>query len=71
MERGNFKREFLGGNFGGLIGIITVYPLDTAKIRLQLYPEYKSVADVFRSMIKNDGVSTIGLHLELFFLFLY
>ena len=59
MEKGSFLSEFLAGNVGGLIGICVVYPLDTAKTRLQTYPHYKSTSDVIRSMIKADGVQSI------------
>ena len=44
------------GNVGGLLGICLVYPLDTAKIRLQVYPHYTSIRNVLVSMTKADGV---------------
>lgn len=56
MEKGNVYREFLAGNVGGLMGITLVYPLDTAKIRMQVNPAYKTIGSVFQSMIKADGV---------------
>ena len=59
MEKGNFYQEFIAGNTGGLIGISVVYPLDTAKIRLQVNPHYTSTSHVISSMIKNDGISSI------------
>lgn len=59
MEKGNFAKEFIAGNVGGLIGIVAVYPLDTAKIRMQTYPNYKSTLDVIRQMIKADGIGSI------------
>jgi hypothetical protein len=59
MEKGNFFQEFVAGNVGGLIGISLVYPLDTAKVRLQVYPQYKGAFDVIRSMVKNDGITSV------------
>ena len=59
MEKGNFLQEFVAGNVGGLIGISVVYPLDTAKIRMQTHPHYKSTSDVLRTMIKKDGVKSL------------
>ena len=60
MEKGNFFQEFIAGNTGGLIGISVVYPLDTAKIRLQVYPkQYTSTYHVMSTMIKNDGITSI------------
>jgi hypothetical protein len=59
MEKGNFLQEFIAGNVGGLIGISVVYPLDTAKMRLQVYPQYKSAFDVLSSMAKADGITSI------------
>lgn len=59
MEKGSVVKEFIAGNVGGLIGICTVYPLDTAKIRMQTYPHYKGVRDVITSMVRNDGVHSL------------
>lgn len=49
MEKGGFAKEFLAGNVGGLLGITVVYPLDTAKIRMQTHPQYNSIRDVISS----------------------
>jgi solute carrier family 25 carnitine/acylcarnitine transporter 20/29 len=59
MENGNFFQEFIAGNTGGLIGITVVYPLDTAKMRLQTYPHYKGAYDVISSMVKANGVTSL------------
>ena len=59
MEDGSFLQEFIAGNTGGLIGITVVYPLDTAKMRLQTYPQYKSAYDVISSMVKSNGITSI------------
>ncbi len=59
MEKGSFITEFIAGNVGGLIGICAVYPLDTAKIRMQTYPHYKGMYDVMNQMIKNDGIHSL------------
>ena len=55
-----FLREFAAGNVGGVAGILAVYPLDTAKIRLQTSPTaYASTWDVLRSMVAVDGVGAL------------
>lgn len=59
MEKGSFMQEFIAGNVGGLIGICVVYPLDTAKIRMQTQQHYKSTSDVLHAMIKNDGIGSL------------
>ncbi len=59
MERGHFFQEFIAGNIGGLCGITLVYPLDTAKIRMQVYPQYRSTMDVIRSMAQKDGFKSL------------
>ena len=56
MERGSFLQEFLAGNFGGILGIATVYPLDTLKIRQQTNPNSGSMIKIFQTMRKTDGV---------------
>lgn len=59
MEGGSFLQEFIAGNTGGLIGISVVYPLDTAKMRMQTYPQYKSAYDVVSTMVRSNGVTSI------------
>eukprot|EP01006_Ploeotia_vitrea_P060988 TRINITY_DN76994_c0_g1_i1.p1 TRINITY_DN76994_c0_g1~~TRINITY_DN76994_c0_g1_i1.p1 ORF type:complete len:290 (-),score=-11.62 TRINITY_DN76994_c0_g1_i1:16-885(-) len=59
MDKGHFYEEFVAGNVGGLLGILIVYPLDTAKIRMQLYPHYTSMRNVLNSMIKADGYASL------------
>jgi Mitochondrial carrier protein len=59
MEKGSFIQEFIAGNVGGLIGICVVYPLDTAKIRMQTQKHYKSTSDVLRTMVKIDGIGSL------------
>ena len=51
-----FLHEFLAGQVGGVTGILTVYPLDTAKIRLQTSVKYASTYDVLSTMIRDDGI---------------
>ena len=51
-----FFHEFVAGQVGGVAGILTVYPLDTAKIRLQTSLKYTSTYDVLSSMIRDDGI---------------
>jgi solute carrier family 25 carnitine/acylcarnitine transporter 20/29 len=57
----SFFNEFIAGNIGGVLGISVVYPLDTAKVRLQVtgIETYKSSFDVLSSMIKKDGLFSI------------
>ena len=60
MEKGtNFLHEFIAGNVGGLMGITLVYPLDTAKIRMQVYSQYTSTMNVITSMTKQDGFKSL------------
>jgi hypothetical protein len=59
MEAGSFYQEFIAGNTGGLIGITVVYPLDTAKVRLQCNAQYTSAFQVMQSMVKTDGVKSL------------
>lgn len=61
MEKGSFLQEFIAGNAGGLLGICVVYPLDTAKIRLQVFPadKYSGTTAVIKQMIEQDGVKSL------------
>lgn len=59
MEKGNFVQEFIAGNVGGIIGITVVYPFDTAKTRMQVFPHYKSQFDVIKSMTQQGGYSSL------------
>jgi hypothetical protein len=61
MEKGSFLQEFLAGNAGGLLGICAVYPLDTAKIRLQVSSsdKYSGTLSVIRGMIAQDGIKAL------------
>jgi solute carrier family 25 (mitochondrial carnitine/acylcarnitine transporter), member 20/29 len=58
-KKNNFFHEFIAGNVGGLMGICTVYPLDTVKVRLQTHKEYTSSFDVLKKMIKTDGFRSL------------
>jgi hypothetical protein len=59
MQRGSFTQEFIAGNFGGILGISIVYPLDTLKIRQQTNPN-GSMIQIFNSMRGADGVSQLS-----------
>jgi len=59
MEKGSFAQEFLAGNVGGLAGIVLVYPLDTAKIRMQVNPGYTSIMSVMRNLTQAHGFSAL------------
>lgn len=54
-----FLHEFIAGQVGGTFGILTIFPLDTAKVRLQTSSSYKNTYDVLTSMIRTDGVSSL------------
>ena len=47
------------GTVGGVVGITLIFPLDTAKVRLQAYPHYKGPIDVIRSMVREGGISSL------------
>ena len=54
-----YNYNLIVGQAGGFCGICLVYPLDTAKTRLQTYSTYNSTTDVLGSMIKADGVKSL------------
>jgi hypothetical protein len=58
MERGSFAQEFIAGNFGGILGISIVYPLDTLKIRQQMNPNGGTMFQMFNAMRHADGVTS-------------
>jgi len=58
-DKSTFLQEFIAGKLGGLVGICTVYPLDTAKIRLQTSNKYTSTFDVIKKMVQADGVKSL------------
>lgn len=59
METSSFLQEFIAGNLGGIMGMSAVYPLDTAKVRLQVNPQYTSMRHVITSMAKQNGIVSI------------
>jgi hypothetical protein len=49
-------QEFISGNMSGMVGISLVYPLDTAKVRIQTNPAlYRTTFGVISSMSKQSG----------------
>lgn len=59
MQQGSFLQEFIGGTVGGVTGILTVYPLDTVKCRLQTHRHYSGMGDVFREMVRTEGATSL------------
>lgn len=43
------------GSVGGVAGITLVYPLDTAKMRLQTHSQYRGLSDCLRTMVREEG----------------
>ena len=59
MEKASFLPEFVAGQIAGLVGICTVYPLDTAKVRLQTSQKYTSTYDVLFRMSQKNGFTSL------------
>ncbi|KAI8971691.1 mitochondrial carrier domain-containing protein [Mycotypha africana] len=54
-------KSFLSGGFGGMAAVLVGQPFDLVKVRLQTSEGvYKSTADCFKQIIKNDGI--LGLY---------
>lgn len=51
-------REFVAGGFGGIAGIISGYPLDTLRIRLQ-NSKNGSAFTILRQMVSRDGPASL------------
>jgi len=51
-------REFVAGGFGGIAGIISGYPLDTLRIRLQ-NTNNGSAFTLFRHMVFREGPTSL------------
>ncbi|EGF79105.1 hypothetical protein BATDEDRAFT_90092 [Batrachochytrium dendrobatidis JAM81] len=54
--------SLLAGAIAGVTEIITMYPLDVVKTRFQIQvgnSEYKSIADCFKKIIKNEGAGAL------------
>ncbi|KAK7381642.1 hypothetical protein VNO80_00188 [Phaseolus coccineus] len=51
-------REFVAGGFGGIAGIISGYPLDTVRIRLQNTKNGSAFA-IFRHMVFREGPTSL------------
>lgn len=60
-----FHYQFFAGAVAGISEILTMYPLDVVKTRIQLQvgssknAEYKGVFDCFKKIIKNEGPATL------------
>lgn len=51
-------REFVAGGFGGTAGIISGYPLDTLRIRLQ-NSKNGSAFNILRHMVASEGLASL------------
>ncbi|KAF9622153.1 hypothetical protein IFM89_030011 [Coptis chinensis] len=51
----SWGREFVAGGFGGMAGVISGYPLDTLRIRLQQPTNTRSASSLLRSIISSEG----------------
>ncbi|CAJ1951169.1 unnamed protein product [Sphenostylis stenocarpa] len=51
-------REFVAGGFGGIAGIVSGYPLDTLRIRLQ-NSKNGSASTIFRHMVFKEGPTSL------------
>ncbi|KGK34838.1 hypothetical protein JL09_g6013, partial [Pichia kudriavzevii] len=60
-----FQYQFYAGAIAGISEILTMYPLDVVKTRIQLQVgsgssgEYKGVVDCFTKIVKNEGPATL------------
>lgn len=54
----SWGREFVAGGFGGTAGVITGYPLDTLRIRLQ-QSTTGSVFSILRHVVESEGPSAL------------
>eukprot|EP01095_Lingulamoeba_sp_RSL-Kostka_P004804 TRINITY_DN16020_c0_g1_i1.p1 TRINITY_DN16020_c0_g1~~TRINITY_DN16020_c0_g1_i1.p1 ORF type:complete len:289 (+),score=66.62 TRINITY_DN16020_c0_g1_i1:48-914(+) len=54
-------KEFIGGAFGGMVGIIAGHPLDSIRIRLQTQTKgyYKGISDCILKMSKSEGALSL------------
>lgn len=54
----SWGREFVAGGFGGIAGIISGYPLDTLRIRLQ-QPNSGSAVSILRRVMAGEGPAAL------------
>jgi solute carrier family 25 carnitine/acylcarnitine transporter 20/29 len=54
----SWGREFVAGGFGGIAGIISGYPLDTLRIRLQ-QPNSGSAFSILRRVMAGEGPAAL------------
>ncbi|XP_050232235.1 mitochondrial arginine transporter BAC2 [Mercurialis annua] len=55
----SWGREFVAGGFGGIAGIVSGYPLDTLRIRLQQSSNSGSALSILRRVVSTDGPSAL------------
>lgn len=55
----SWGREFIAGGFGGMAGVISGYPLDTLRIRLQQPSNNISAFKLLSNIVKSEGLSSL------------
>ncbi|KAF6176318.1 hypothetical protein GIB67_011107 [Kingdonia uniflora] len=55
----SWGREFVAGGFGGMAGVVSGYPLDTLRIRLQQPNNTTSAFNLLRGIITSEGPSAL------------
>ena len=51
--------DFSAGCAGGVAQCLVGHPLDLAKVRLQTSTQYSGMVDVFKKIIKEEGMSSL------------
>ena len=55
-EPPSWWQHYVAGTVGGAVGISTVFPLDTAKTRMQTHAQYRGLVHCLESMARDQGV---------------
>ncbi|XP_010521522.1 PREDICTED: mitochondrial arginine transporter BAC2 [Tarenaya hassleriana] len=55
----SWGKEFVGGGFGGIAGIVSGYPLDTLRIRQQQSANSGSALSILRRMVAVEGPTSL------------
>lgn len=54
------SRELVGGLAAGAANVVSGYPFDTVKVRLQAsHNRYSGTLDAFRHILREEGVSAL------------
>jgi solute carrier family 25 carnitine/acylcarnitine transporter 20/29 len=58
-------QSFIGGCIGGFAGILSSYPFDTLKVRIQNQsissPHYNGAIDCLRKTVAKESVNTLSI----------